>query len=63
MTPEIEPHNGPSKGAVNAEVKIVETVITTEVPRIGNAGINAQTSANAAHMLVKAASTLFAGYL
>lgn len=63
MTPEIEPHNGPSKGAVNAEVKIVETVMTAVVPRIGYAGIKAQTSANAAHILVKAANKLFAGCL
>jgi hypothetical protein len=61
--PEIPPHRGPRKGAVNAEETMLDKVITTDVPKTGYAGIHAHTSNTATHVAARVTSTVLVKYL
>jgi hypothetical protein len=63
VNPAIPPHRGPRRGAVRAEERMLDKVMTAGVPNTGYAGIHANASNRATQIAVKATSTVLVTYL
>jgi hypothetical protein len=63
VKPERAPHIGPSIGAVKLENKMLDIVITAEVPKTGYAGIQATDKTTAVQMATKATNMALVVYL